>query len=196
MKASKYNIYIENADKYYIYNQITQALSECDEEFFNTLKNNLPLSDLDSADKEVLKNSHFICDKELLEENIILCKNRIQRYGNRVARITIMPTLDCNFKCWYCYESHTQSKMNEKTTQSVILFAKKIIEQNKLSCFSLDWFGGEPLLYFNELVYPISKEIKNLCEQANVSFVHTITTNGYLIAPAWIESIKEIKLNQ
>ncbi|GHT48295.1 radical SAM/SPASM domain-containing protein [Bacteroidia bacterium] len=196
MKASKYNIYIENADKYYIYNQITQALSEFDEEFFFTLKNNLPFPDLDHSDKEVLKNSHFICDKDLQEENIILCKNRIQRYGNRIARITIMPTLDCNFRCWYCYESHIQSKMSKETTQSIILFAKKIIEQNKLSCFSLDWFGGEPLLYFNELVYPISKKIMNLCEQANIPFVHTITTNGYLITPDWIASIKEIKLSQ
>ncbi|MDR0866257.1 MAG: radical SAM protein [Candidatus Symbiothrix sp.] len=196
MKASKYNIYIENSNKYYIYNQITQALNEFSKDFFFVLKDSLPLSDIDESEKELLKDKNFICDKDLQEENIILCKNRMQRYENRLARMTVMPTLECNFKCWYCYESHIKSQMDEKVIKSIILFAKKIIAQNKLSHFILDWFGGEPLLYFNEVMYPISKEIMNLCKQENISFLHSITTNGYLITPDSVKLMKEINLNK
>lgn len=181
MKASKYNFYFEDNNKYYIFNQLTTSFCEFDESLYNALKYNENLEDISNEDIKLLDENHFICTKSLEEENIILRRNRIYRYSNNVAKLTIMPTLNCNFKCWYCYESHIESRMNDEIINSTILFIRSIIEQKKIKVFVLDWFGGEPLLYFEEVMEPIAKATLELCLQNNIQFVHGITTNGYLI---------------
>ncbi|GHS96230.1 hypothetical protein FACS189421_00930 [Bacteroidia bacterium] len=60
----------------------------------------------------------------------------------------------------------------------------------------LNWFGGEPLLYFYEVVYPLSKYAKELCEENAIPFIATITTNGFCIDEKMIEKIKEIDLSE
>lgn len=195
MKSSKYNIYTTSDDRYYVYNQLTGAFSEVDDELFRCLKQNSCLEGFPQELIDELKNSHFICDEHLVEENVILRINREMRYGNHNARITILPTVDCNFKCWYCYENHIESAMNQHTVDSIILFIENLFKENRLDSFHLDWFGGEPLLLFNEVIYPISKSVLQLCLENNVLFLHSITTNGYLITDAMIDKMNEIKLN-
>lgn len=195
MKSSKYNIYTTCNNGYYVYNQLTGAFSEVDEELYRCLEQNSSLEECSKELLDELKTNHFICEKQLVEENVILRINREIRYGNHNARITILPTVDCNFKCWYCYENHIESSMTQDTVNSIILFIKNIFKENKLDSFHLDWFGGEPLLLFDEVVYPISKSVLDLCLETNVPFLHSITTNGYLVTDAMIDRMNEIKLN-
>lgn len=195
MKRSKYNIFLEDNNSYYIFNQLSSAFFEIDEQLFSTLqKEDSSLDPIEKEEIDFLLGGNFLCDDDLIEENVLLQRNRIHRYSNRVARITIMPTLNCNFKCWYCYESHVESKMDEDTMASTILFIKNIIRKNKLQTLHLDWFGGEPLLYFEEVMYPVAKELLLFCKEENVNFIHGITTNGYLINLDMIQKMKEIKL--
>jgi uncharacterized protein len=195
MKRSKYNVFLEIDNSFYIFNQLSSAFFEIDEQLFLTLQNeDLSLDSIEKEDTDFLWESNFLCDKDLIEENVLLQRNRIYRYGNRIARITIMPTLNCNFKCWYCYESHFESKMDADTLEAAILFIKNIVRKNRLQSLHLDWFGGEPLLYFEEIMYPIAKELLLFCEEENVQFIHGITTNGYLINADVIQKMKEIKL--
>lgn len=121
-------------------------------------------------------------------------KNRSARYGNQMAKVTIMPTLNCNFRCWYCYEEHFNSKMDEKSVEATIKFCKKLIDMGSVKVFNLDWFGGEPLLYFDEIIYPIASILREYCMQKEVIFVHGITTNGYLISDERIKKFQEIDL--
>ena len=195
MKSSKYNIYLNENSHLYVFNQLSGALTEIDEELFDCLKNN-KIEDA-NAPEEVLdemRRSHFICDNNLKEELIVLSANKIFRFNNSVARVTILPTLNCNFKCWYCYESHIESKMTEEGLRSVIEFCRNLIQSHTVTCFHLDWFGGEPLLFFDEIMYPISKEIKRMCEEQEIEFSHSITTNGYLVSESMIEKMDEISL--
>lgn len=48
--------------------------------------------------------------------------------GEGTYQLIINPTIDCNFRCWYCYEKHTRSQMSELVLEKV----KKLIGQ-KLS---------------------------------------------------------------
>lgn len=195
MKVSKYNIYIEENNKFYVFNQMTSALSEIDRELYTLLRKESSLDELSEELLRDLEYSHYVCGQDLVEENILLQANRILRYGNRMARITILPTLECTFRCWYCYESHLESVMSQETADSVISFIRKIIIENKLNVVILDWFGGEPLLHFDEIMYPIGKAIVKLCAEENVKLSHSITTNGYLLNPDMICRMNEIKLN-
>lgn len=198
MKASKYNLYLEEGGNYYIYNQLTSAFTQVDQELYTSLKeNNLESINRHSFSdiEEELHKSHFICDNDLVEENIILRMNREFRYGRHMARVTVLPTVNCNFRCWYCYETHTESQMSEQDMKAILIFMENLIKDNKLNVFQLDWFGGEPLLLFNEIIYPTGLKMKKLCKTHNVHFSHTITTNGYLINDEMINKMNKIGLN-
>lgn len=194
MKTSKYNFFVEKNNQYYLFNQLSGALTQVDNDLFYSLKEG-NLVNLDDDLKNELSESHFVCDDDLVEENILLCVNRELRYAKDIARITILPTINCNFSCWYCYESHTDSRMTDDDMEAVFLFCEKIIQNNRLKVFHLDWFGGEPFLYFNELMYPLALRLKKMCSDNNIFFNHTVTTNGYLINGEIINKINEIGLN-
>ena len=94
----------------------------------------------------------------------------------------INPTMNCNFKCWYCYETHIKSsKMTKTTIQNVISFCNNIIYENKnLKRFYLSWFGGEPLLQYKDVVLPLLIELSSLFRKNNIKFNSGFTTNGLL----------------
>lgn len=195
MKTSKYNIYLTENNSFYIFNQLSSSLTQVDKELYlSLLDNNLDELDNPSLIQDLYENN-YICDDALIEENQILAINKYLRYGKDYARITILPTINCNFKCWYCYESHIESVMTQENMNAVLEFCKNTIVKNRVSTFHLDWFGGEPLLYFDEIIYPLASQLKELCRENEVTFIHTITTNGYLITKSMIEKFKEIKLN-
>ncbi len=193
MKVSKYNIFLSHETGFFTLNQLSGSILELNEELYLSLKSgNIATIDKEISDK--LLKTGILCYKDLEEHQIIISRNRMQRYGNKIARLTIMPTINCNFRCWYCYEEHVESIMSETTIESIVLFAQKLIEDNKLHQFHLDWFGGEPLLHFYNIVYPLSKKIKNLCDENHIVFVNSITTNGYMVNADMISLLNEIEL--
>jgi len=136
-----------------------------------------------------------IIPSNLNEVNQVKMQNRQMIFDTRGYRITINPTLECNFNCWYCYEQHTAGKMGRAVMKSILKHIEREIKEKSLRHVELDWFGGEPLLYFNEIVYPIAKKAKKISQKNNVLFTSTMTTNGYLMNFGMINKFKEIGLN-
>ena len=60
----------------------------------------------------------------------------------------------------------------------------------------VDWFGGEPLLCFDNIIYPFSKKVKKWCAENDVIFYQSITTNASLIDDKMVDRMNEIGLNQ
>lgn len=196
MKTSRYNVYLTNDGKHYVYNQLSSDLREIDDELYEVLEQNI-IDKVQLCADEVaeLKNSHIICEDDVIEENMILYANKQYRFSQGIARVTIIPTLECNFRCWYCYETHSEGHMSVRAVEATIAFCKKLIDSGLIKKFVLDWFGGEPLLYFEEIVYPISIALRNYCREKNICFQNTITTNGFLISEKNIDKLIEIELN-
>lgn len=169
-------------------------MREVDSELFEALRNNAIGSIADAKLIDDLSMAHIVCDDMAKEECIVLCRNKHFRFSNSVARVTIMPTLDCNFRCWYCYETHSEGHMSPDSVQSTIAFCKSLIDHRGLKAFVLDWFGGEPLLHFEDVVYPISIAIKEYCEAKDVAFSNTITTNGFCVTERIIPLMNKIAL--
>lgn len=193
MKNSLYNIFYRQANCFYVYNQVSSALIQIDKELWRNLPQN-NFEDINNYTITKLKKMGFVCDKSLEESDVIVAKNKYNRYSNNTIRMTIMPTMSCNFRCWYCYETHETGVMSKENVQSIIRFAENTIKENRPKAFILDWFGGEPLMCFKNHVYIISKEIKQLCMDNNVRFKNMITTNGYYITEEIVEQLKEISL--
>lgn len=194
MKSSKYNIYLSANERFYVFNQLSSDLREIDSELNEVLIRG-EIEKIKDSDLLIdLQNSHLICEDDLQEEYLILCANKTFRFSNNTARITLMPTLDCNFRCWYCYETHIEGYMSPDSIQSVIAFCKNLIDCRGIKSFILDWFGGEPLLHFDDVVYPISIAIKEYCEAKDVNFTNSITTNGLCITEEAISQMNKIAL--
>lgn len=72
-------------------------------------------------------------------------------------QITVNPTINCNFRCWYCYEDHVVgSKMDAGVMKSVAAYLERYLSENAgTSQFNLSFFGGELLLYFKDNVRPL-----------------------------------------
>lgn len=116
-------------------------------------------------------------------------------FNNNTFQLTILPTLECNFRCWYCYEKHIKSKMTPQTYHKILKYIDYIIDHHPIFNFHLDWFGGEPLINFDEIVKPISTYVKDTCLQHKIFFSNTMTTNGYLISDERIKDINDINLH-
>ena len=110
-------------------------------------------------------------------------------YNNTDAPIrifTILPTTDCNARCFYCFElGRSRKDMSEQTAADV---AEYIIRSSKgVDRIRLRWFGGEPL--YN------SKAIDIICSklrEANVNFYSNFVSNGYLFDDEAVKKGKEI----
>lgn len=98
----------------------------------------------------------------------------------KISEFTILPTTDCNARCFYCFENgHNVTVMSVEMAENV---ADYIIKHSKDfpsdTVMTLRWFGGEPL--FN------MKAIDIICgklKENGVKFKSNIISNGYLFTP-------------
>lgn len=105
--------------------------------------------------------------------------------------VIINPTLACNFKCWYCYESHIPgSRMTEDTLNRIYLLFNNIVKENRnIKSFPIAFFGGEPLIYFKSVVTPLMEYHKDLCWKNKLRSSVYFTSNGGLITPEMINKL-------
>ncbi len=98
---------------------------------------------------------------------------------------TILPTTECNARCYYCYEADCKKqKKNKKTAHDVADFIKKNIKSNKAY---LRLFGGEPLVAQDK----IDIICKDLLE-SNIEISSDIISNGYLFDDNTVNKAKEL----
>ncbi|WP_165026679.1 radical SAM/SPASM domain-containing protein [Dysgonomonas sp. ZJ279] len=124
----------------------------------------------------------------------LLLKNRMYIFNSEEYRLTINPTLNCNFNCWYCYETHSKKRMNKSIISNTLQYIQNLVEQKRMTVFYLDWFGGEPLLCYKTVMKTLAVEAKKICENSGILFESGITTNGYLINEEIITFFKEINM--
>ena len=107
--------------------------------------------------------------------------------------IMILPTYQCNLRCWYCIQKHQDMIMSENTIKCLEKHIEKYIDENDIKDFKLSWFGGEPLLEF-EIIVKLTTFAKTLCELKKISFNCAITTNGTLIKKEWIPIFRNLEI--
>ncbi len=92
--------------------------------------------------------------------------------------LILLPTEQCNFRCFYCYEDFKLKAMKRSTIDAVKNF---ITHRGELDHFSISWFGGEPMLAL-PIIEEISDHVKSLVENGQFKkFQSAITTNGFFL---------------
>lgn len=101
-------------------------------------------------------------------------------YEKSVLNVTIMLTLDCNFRCPYCFETLKKENISNKL-QNIVHFITNFLVDNDIKHLNINWFGGEPLLEILN-IEKVYNSIYPLCKLKGISYDSTITTNGYLLS--------------
>lgn len=201
-KYSKYNVDIYLNEKVLLYNSITDNFLVIEPFLFELLiaaRNEDKILDIENIHKAFyneLSNKGFIVNADVNEYNYI--KNKILEtdYNLNDFTLIINPTMNCNFNCWYCYEEHIKSsKMSQKTIESVKLLIDKMTYNGRIKNLYLGWFGGEPLLNYDQVMLPILTYAHEISEKRKVNFYSDITTNGFLIREEMIDTFKKYNLD-
>ena len=189
MKKSKYNETVllplphphPGERKWLLYNFFTERfLTLSDEE--KALFDAFPAAELKGAFRERLEKDGFLTDTdetELLRQRTL--KN-MRRPESRHVKLTLCPTMDCNFACPYCIETGQKfkGKMSAETVENTVKFAKKLMDAAEAEKLFITWYGGEPLLAMDEIEY-LSGRFGALCAARNAKYSAGILTNGYLL---------------
>ena len=111
--------------------------------------------------------------------------------NNKLRKITLQVTQNCNFRCSYCIYSETDNEMQRTHSNKRMSFgtAKRAIDffiehSRDNDSINIGFYGGEPLLEI-ELIKKCIIYAETISEGKEISF--SITTNGSLLKSDLIE---------
>jgi uncharacterized protein len=130
---------------------------------------------------DLLVQQGFLVGGDLDEFSQVTSWNDLGIHDPNRLDVFVLPNMNCNFACPYCYEDHRPSQMSDEVANRILRWFEVAAPRTKLVLLS--WFGGEPLLSFDRLV-SMQRDVKELCERVGTGFNSHITTNGYLLTPA------------
>lgn len=202
LKSSFYNIFQPFEDKTLAYNSLKDNFLLLDSflyEIFDSAIKNDDFNELKNIHKDffnALLENNFIVDASINEFEELKSEVSVLENDETHYNIIINPTMNCNFKCWYCYEEHIKdSKINNETLNKVYKLIDNVTNDKKIKSFEIGWFGGEPLLYLNQAMKPILEYANNKAKETKKYFSSNITTNGYLITQNAVDLFKKYQLN-
>ena len=177
--ASEYN------DKYILYSTLTTSLTILDKDVYIDI---FERNQHDKYPSEVqnLLEMGFVHEQGIDEEKQLAEQRKltVQTNKDNILYYIITPTMDCNARCYYCFEqgAHHQ-KMSKETAIAV---ANYIVKNAKGQKICIQWFGGEPLLEPD--VIDLITEILNI---HSIDYESKITTNGFLLSNSMVQRIRK-----
>ncbi len=127
---------------------------------------------------KLFQDQGILVPEELDEVALFNNSNKIARFTpSEHINLTICPTLDCNFRCIYCYEDHLPGIMPRDIQDRIVKFIET--RKPKVKSLSVTWFGGEPLLALS-VIKDLSKRFVNI-DNGDIKYDATIVTNGWLL---------------
>ncbi len=104
--------------------------------------------------------------------------------GKAITNYTIFTTMDCNARCYYCYElGRPRRPMTKKVAEDAAHYIIRRAEDKEVS---ITWFGGEPL--YNIMAIDT---ITNILRANGQEFKSSMISNGYLLTTDVIRKAKE-----
>lgn len=196
MRLSKYNILRNYGDKTLFFNSMSCAFAIVDDSFkrvINDIQNGTyEESKYDAKLIEQMKRTNAIINDDFDELEYIKFARNLSKYDMTNMGLTIAPTLDCNFRCVYCFENHIHGTMSDEVQNAVVKFIKK--RAQILKSLSICWFGGEPLLS-KKVIKHLSEKIIAICNEQGINYSASIISNAYLIDQTIISDFKAYKIS-
>lgn len=193
MKFSQYNYLIQQKSFVILYNSFSDKFLGISPDVAKLFSAPDAISILKTSYPslfEQFSNLGYIIDDEFdelkqIEENYIKAK-----FESKQLYLMVFPTQDCNLKCWYCYESHKAgTRMSTSVIENIQKHIDTVLANGKYNSVRLGFFGGEPLLDFEKIAFPLAIKIKQICEKFNCSFASFFVTNASLMNEQMIHKL-------
>ncbi len=184
-KVSQYNVFIDKSESVIIYNTLWDSFLVTNKHYADLLQKGC-CNRVEYNNEKIL--NAFIEKKMVIEDTvneIEFIRKTLTKTNNPSSyfELIINPTLACNFRCWYCYETHQNTSFIDSFgIEGIVSFVQEILSTKDIKRFVLKFFGGEPLLGYKNVIIPILSRIDNLSEEFGVILSVGITTNGYLLS--------------
>lgn len=197
-KLSKYNVLFNRDSKKYLWNTLSGAVIALDDDGVAYLNSFNEGVDNEPYFKALIQNG-CIVDERYDELGRVLydAKAALLDESPVGMHYTIAPGLGCNYNCPYCFEkgrtAHTG--MTREIQEQVCAFIITSAERNhNLKHLDIRWFGGEPLLYMDAIVY-ISERLMDYCESRKIIYTAGIVTNGRYLSTENAGTLRRLNVN-
>jgi len=200
MKWSKYNfLYRSEKHGYLLFNMLSGAFLDINEPKTRDIILKIQDSPANydfSDDKELLDiliNYGVLCvSDDSVNENKALFQTLHQRFNEDIRTLVIMPTLNCNLRCSYCFvgENLKHVEMSDEIIQRLKNYLKEEYS-GKVKFINVEWYGGEPLLCFQTI-----KDLTEYIKSLDIPFRAGIITNGTLLTCDKILQLKELCISE
>ncbi len=184
-RLSKYNTVVEERGAFIIYNSLSGALSIVEKEEWESLNGMLQGDTAGFTkeqyilwDKALINN--FVVPADAKETEILEEKYWQRKNDGSTMTLTILPTLDCNFACNYCFQGlkKEDGRMSVETQDWLLgWFSSNLSGVKRVN---VTWFGGEPTLGM-DIIKRLSDRMIALCDQKGIRYTASVITNGSLL---------------
>lgn len=196
-KVSKYNEYLGQIEsRFVIFNNMTTGMVEVSREVNESLQSNDTRFLRNLNPNSALVKGGFVVPDELDETaNLLSVRKDAEKYGMAIG-LQILPTLNCNFACPYCYENvPEESAMMSREIMDAILGHVRQISTDKTESLVVSWFGGEPLLAMSQMQY-LSERFLEFAEKKGLFYAANLVTNGYNMGTRVVSRLQKWHVTQ
>ena len=201
MKPSRYNKFFEIGNGMILaYNTLSGAMAHLTIDQYKKVQDVLARcsnlqggADESDAYLTFLLESRFLIDDDVDELDILKTRWLLGTLTQDKLGVTIMPTLNCNFRCIYCYVDHRSKKMSRDVRENLIDWARFQMRHRRR--LEVGWFGGEPLLCL-DIIRELTPRFRQICRERECEYRAEMASNGYLLTKDVSRELKELGVTQ
>lgn len=180
-KKSQFNYISYNGKEYLFYNTLYNSLTKLNEEEYGQYD---ILSFKSESIKEAFLEQGIIIKEEMNELELYNTFTFLSsKYMNSKPNITVTPTMECNARCFYCYENGVRHGRMDSACAEKIIAVLKRLDLNR--GINLVWFGGEPLMNQEWMDY-----FSDCLKAENIEYSSLMISNGSRIDDEVIRKMK------
>jgi uncharacterized protein len=183
-KSSKYTNFFFEEGSILLFNFFSRACLKIQDDELETVKEILKEKGTCTGERksiqDILIKNGFIINSDIDEIDSLEYLYNLNYFRTDEINVVLVPTLQCNCKCPYCFEAGHKNEIHEDKDYFTILkkFADINFRNKKRVHISL--FGGEPLLKRDELFSYLDYLTKQSSEYG-YELSTNIVTNGVLL---------------
>lgn len=203
MKPSRYNRVFRAEDGTWLaFNAWSTALAELADEdvpFIQAILADPDRVPCDSAHKREIRESLlagcFLIEDDADELAATQVEMMRDRFRTDQLHLTIAPTLDCNFRCDYCYEEHLRVTMSRPVQEALLKWVEE--RTRHVNLLFVTWFGGEPTLPgAMQAVGNLAQGFQALAKERGFTYRSQLVTNGYLLDRRRMEKLASLGVQE
>jgi uncharacterized protein len=140
-----------------------------------------------------LVEGRFLIDADVDELDVLKARWLLGTLTQDKLGVTIMPTLNCNFRCVYCFIDHRNKTMGRDVQDNLVDWVR--FQMSHRRCLEVGWFGGEPLLCL-DIIRELTARFRQICQERGCEYRAEMSTNGYLLTRGVSRELRELGITQ